>query len=106
MMHALDPAEAIEVLNLLLKFFGDGERWIKGRFSDCRGNCCLVGALDFVSSHYAIKGDAAERYLADAVSDERGQQIRRHEVGEDLPSCGRDFAAPCGANGIAPAKLS
>ena len=83
MMHALDPAEAIEVLNLLLKFFGDGERWIKGRFSDRRGNCCLVGALDFVSGHHAIKGDAAERYLADAVSDERGQQIRRHENGED-----------------------
>ena len=35
-MHARDPAEAIEVLNLLLKFFGDGERWIKGRFSDRR----------------------------------------------------------------------
>jgi hypothetical protein len=29
-MHAHDPAEAVEVLNLLLKFFGDGERWIKG----------------------------------------------------------------------------
>ena len=83
MMHALDPAEAVEVLNLLLKFFGDGERWIKGRFSDRGGNCCLVGALDFVSSHHAIKGDAAERYLADAVSDERGRQIRRHENGED-----------------------
>ena len=49
-MHARDPAEAVEVLNLLLKFFGDGERWIKGRFSDRRGNCCLVGAIDFVSS--------------------------------------------------------
>ena len=82
-MHARDRAEAVEVLNLLLKFFGDGERWIKGRFSDRRGNCCLVGALDFVSSHHAIKGDAAERYLADAVSDERGQQIRCLENGED-----------------------
>jgi hypothetical protein len=28
-MHARDPAEAVEVLNLLLKFFGDCERWIK-----------------------------------------------------------------------------
>ena len=28
-MYARGPAEAIEVLNLLLKFFGDGERWIK-----------------------------------------------------------------------------
>ena len=83
MMHALDPAEAIEVLNLLLKFFGDGERWIKGRFSDRRGNCCLVGAIDFVSSHHAIKGDAAERYLAAAISDERGQRICSNENGED-----------------------
>jgi len=63
--------------------FGGGERWIKGRFSDRRGNCCLVGALDFVSGHHAIKGDAAERYLADAISDERGWRIRRHENGED-----------------------
>ena len=36
-MHARDPAEAVEVLNLVLKFFGDGERWIKGRFTDRRG---------------------------------------------------------------------
>ena len=67
-MSARDPAEAIEFLDLLLKFFGDGERWVKGRLSDRRGNRCLVGALDFVSSHRAIKGDAAERYLADEVS--------------------------------------
>jgi hypothetical protein len=59
--------------------YSDREPSIKGRFSDRRGDCCLVGALDFVSSHHAIKGDAAERYLADAVSEERGQQIRRHE---------------------------
>jgi len=83
MMHALDPAEAIEVLNLLLKFFGDGERWIKGRFSDRRGNCCLVGALDFVNSHHVIKGDAAEQYLAAAIADERGGRLRCHENGED-----------------------
>jgi len=67
-MSARDPAEAVEVLDLLLKFFGDGERWIKGRLSDRRGNRCLVGALDFVSSHNAIQSDAAERYLADEIS--------------------------------------
>ena len=67
-MGARDPAEAVEVLDLLLKFFGDGERWVKGRLSDRRGNRCLVGALDFVSSHRAMKGDAAERYLADEIS--------------------------------------
>src|ERR1700731_3407143 len=41
------------------------------------------GAIDFVSSHHAIKGDAAERYLAAAISDERGQRICSNENGED-----------------------
>ena len=52
----------------MLKFFGDGERWVKGRLSDRRGNLCLVGALDFVSSHHLIQSDGAERYLADEIS--------------------------------------
>jgi hypothetical protein len=82
-MLARDPAEAAELLNLLLRFFGDGERWIRGRFSDPRGKCCLVGALDFVSSHHTIKGDAAERYLAEAISHEKERRLRRHEDGED-----------------------
>ena len=67
-MGTRDPAEAIEVLDLLLKFFGEGERWVKGRLSDRRGNRCLDGALDFVSKHHGMKGDAAERYLADEIS--------------------------------------
>ena len=67
-MPARDPAEAVRIFDLLLKFFGNGERWVKGRLSDRRGNCCLVGALDFVSSHHAIKADAAEWYLADEIS--------------------------------------
>jgi hypothetical protein len=77
-MPGRDPAEAIQVLDLLLKFFGDGERWVKGRVSDRRGNRCLVGALDFVSSHHATKADAAERYLADevSVSGDGNSQIR------------------------------
>jgi hypothetical protein len=82
-MHMRDPAEAVDVLNLLLNFFGDGERWIKGRLSDRRGRCCLVGALEFVSSHHAIKGDAAERYLAAAISGEKDRRVRRHKNGED-----------------------
>ena len=67
-MYARDPGEAVEVLDLLLKFFGYGERWVKGRLSDRRGNRCLVGALDFVSSHHAIESDGAEQYLADEIS--------------------------------------
>jgi hypothetical protein len=67
-MRAPNPAEAVQLLDLLLTFFGEGERWIKGRVSDRRGNRCLVGALDFVSSHHAMKADAAERYLAAEIS--------------------------------------
>jgi hypothetical protein len=67
-MDPCDPSEAVEVLDRLLKFFGDGERWVKGRLSGCRGDRCLVGALDFVSSHHAMKCGAAERYLADEIS--------------------------------------
>jgi hypothetical protein len=62
-MGACNPAEAVEVLDLLLKFYGAGERWVKGRMSDRRGNRCLVGALDFVSSHHVIQSDGAERYF-------------------------------------------
>jgi len=67
-MGARDPAEAVEVLDRLLKFFGEGERWVKGRLSDRRGNRCLVGALDFISSHHSIRSDGAEQYLADEIS--------------------------------------
>jgi hypothetical protein len=57
----------------LLKFFGDGERWVKGRLSDRRGNRRLVGALDFVivSSHHAIQDGAAR-----TVSGERNFRHR------------------------------
>lgn len=80
-MDARDPAEAVEILDLLLKFFGEGERWIKGRFRDRRGNCCLVGALDFVSGLHGTSGVAAERYLADAIADQRDER-RRYQKDE------------------------
>lgn len=82
-MNARDPADAVEILDLLLKFFGEGERWIKGRFSDRRGKRCLVGALDFVCGHHAIRGEAAERYLADAICDRGNQPLCCHEDGVD-----------------------
>ena len=104
-MHARDPAEAVEVLNLLLKFFGDGERWIKGRFSDRRGNCCLVGALDFVSGHHAIKGGAAEGIWPLPFPTRGAGAFVAMRMARTMPSCGRPFAALCGANGIGPAKL-
>jgi hypothetical protein len=82
-MDARDPSEAVEILDLLLTFFGKGERGIKGRLNDRRGKCCLGGALDFVSNRYATRGDAAERYLADAIADQREQRPRCHGDGMD-----------------------
>ena len=85
-MDVHDPAEAVEVLDLLLKFFGDGERWVKGRLSDRRGNRCLVGALDFVSSHHAIQSDAAERAVSGGRNFRReGLQRRWRGLGQ-VPS--------------------
>jgi hypothetical protein len=78
-MDTRDPAEAVEILEQLLRFFGEGERWIKGRFSDRRGKCCLVGALDVVSGQHATGSEAAERYLADAISDRRDYGHPCHE---------------------------
>jgi hypothetical protein len=78
-MNAHDTAEAVEILNLLLQFFGDGERWIKGRLSDRRGKCCLVGALDVVGRHHATGSEVAERYLVDAIADLRDQHLSCRE---------------------------
>ena len=41
-MRAHDPAE---VLDLLVKFLGDGERWVKGRWSNSRLVRCLARRL-------------------------------------------------------------
>ena len=105
-MHAHAPAEAIEVLNRLLKFFGDGERWIEGRLSDRRGKCCLVGALDFVSSHHAITGDAAEQYRPLPLPTRGVGAFVAMRMARTMPGCGRPFAARCGAKSIVPAKVS
>jgi hypothetical protein len=37
-------AKVVDMLDLLIEFFDDGERWIKGKLDDGAGNRCLVGA--------------------------------------------------------------
>jgi hypothetical protein len=61
------------------------ERLGRQKAAAAPGNVKLAEAFmrDFVSTHHAIKGDAAERYLAAAISDERGRRIRSHKNGED-----------------------
>jgi hypothetical protein len=67
-MPRRDPAKAVQVLDLLLGFFGDhGEHWLRHQLGDGTGNRCLVGALAYVRRHHGIKGDGAGHYLADAI---------------------------------------
>jgi hypothetical protein len=46
-------AEATEVLDLLLAFFADGVRWIRGRLHDRHGNRCLIGGLQQAPPRFA-----------------------------------------------------
>ena len=63
-----NPAKAVQVLDLLLGFFGDhGEHWLQHRLGDGTGKRCLVGALGYVRRHQGFKGDGAGHYLADAI---------------------------------------
>ena len=52
-------AKAVDMLDLLIEFFDDGERWIKGKLDDGAGNRCLVGALR------DIRGRAPSPWRAD-----------------------------------------
>ena len=98
-MSARDLAEAVEIMDLLPRFFGDGER-VKGRFERSPGNRCLVGALDFVSSHHGMNGDGAERYLADETPPRRRTMLAAI-VPDSEPA-----RRVCPRDGIGPARLS
>ena len=39
---AHSAAKAVDMLDLLIEFFDDGDRWIKGKLDDGAGNRCLV----------------------------------------------------------------
>lgn len=101
-MGPSDSAEAVEALDLLLKFLGDGERWVKGRWSDRRGNRCLVGA--------SILSAAITRSTARGLSAIWRTKFppRRSATAMSgaAPASGRVFAVPSREMGIRPARLS
>lgn len=69
-------AKPKEVLDLLLAFFADGRRWIKGRMVDKQGNRCLMGGLEYVREHHQIDWQStneAERCLCRALPKRRNQ---------------------------------
>jgi hypothetical protein len=48
-MSETDTGKAVQVLDLLLEFFGEsGTHWTRGRYHDGHGRRCLIGALDYL----------------------------------------------------------
>ena len=48
--------KAVDLLDLLIEFFDDGERWIKGKIDDGVGNRCLFGALRYIRDGHNLRG--------------------------------------------------
>jgi hypothetical protein len=71
-MQRRDPAKAVQVLDLVLEFFGNGHRWRRYRLRDSEGNRCLAGALGHVRRAHRISGDGARYYLMKAIYPDLG----------------------------------
>jgi hypothetical protein len=59
--------KAVDLLDLLIEFFDDGERWIKGKIDDGAGNRCLVGALRYIRDGHNLHGALTRLYLLKAM---------------------------------------
>ena len=64
---ARSAAKAVDMLDLLIEFFDDGERWIKGKLDDGAGNRCLVGALRAIRDGHNLHGAPTRAYLLKAM---------------------------------------
>src|SRR6516165_4982838 len=60
-------AKAVDMLDLLIEFFDDGDRWIKGKLDDGAGNRCLVGALRDIRDGHNLYGAPTRIYLLRAM---------------------------------------
>ena len=60
-------AKAVDMLDLLIEFFDDGEHWIKGKLDDGAGNRCLVGALRDIRDGHNLHGAPTRVYLLKAM---------------------------------------
>ena len=60
-------AKAVDLLDLLIEFFDDGERWIRGKLDDGAGNRCLVGALRDLRDGHNLHSAPTRLYLLKAM---------------------------------------
>jgi hypothetical protein len=67
-MPRRDPAKAVQVLDMMLKFFDGGRRRQQAQLVSNDGQArCLVGALRHVRKEYGIRTDGTIHYLRDAL---------------------------------------
>ena len=58
-MPEAETGQALQVLDLLLDYFGDdGERWTRDHYDDGDGRRCLVGALVICAANTASQARA------------------------------------------------
>ncbi|MBV8243046.1 MAG: hypothetical protein JOY75_19880 [Hyphomicrobiales bacterium] len=55
------------LLDLMLEFFADGGRWMRGRYDDRNGGHCLVGAVLHLSRKHRLPVTPAIALLQDAM---------------------------------------
>ena len=66
-MPEAESGDAVQFLDLLLEFFGDGTHWTRGRYNDAQGRRCLVGAVDYLRRKHRIPSGEAVSFLREAM---------------------------------------
>jgi hypothetical protein len=66
-MSELEMAKAVQLLDLMLKFFVGDDRWTRGCYDDGKGGRCLVGALLHLSREHRLPTAPAIALLQDAM---------------------------------------
>jgi len=60
-------AQAVQLLDLMLEYFGDDNHWTRGRYDDGNGGHCLVGALLHLSRKHRLPRAPAIALLQGAM---------------------------------------
>jgi hypothetical protein len=66
-MLEVEIAKAVQLLDLMLKFFADDGHWTRGCYDDGNGGHCLVGALLHLSRKHRLPAAPAIALLQDAM---------------------------------------
>lgn len=66
-MPQAETGNAVRLLDLLLAFFADGGRWLRGRYHDGDGRRCLVGAVLYLRHEHRLPSDGAVSFLEEAM---------------------------------------